>query len=252
MFSILGLVIAAVAAAALLLTPFLFAHLGVRGIFWLLGLSPLAVLISAAFLPQSEPCMDVPNLGSFAVKGAFPVLLAFALLWIGASVLWVFAERIGASQGLALGQIGTCLALGQVAGIAGPLIATRYGDLGCLRVSIAAGSIAMVVGGLLMVFGGLEASYLAGVALLSMAVMFLTPCFRTLMAALDGTGGVVAMSAAFYTVGFGAAPLLVAWMESAGAGYGAMAWLATGAFAASGVLASRVTASAPRVAGMAR
>jgi hypothetical protein len=77
---------------------------------------------------------------------------------------------------------------------------------------------------------------LLGVSLLSIAVMFLTPCFRTLMAQLDGNGGVVAMSAAFYTVGFGAAPLFVGAIESAGASYDAMAWLATAAFAASGFL----------------
>ncbi len=67
----------------------------------------------------------------------------------------------------------------------------------------------MALGGLLMVYGASHAAYIAGVSLLSLAVMFLTPCFRTFMAQLDVTGGVVAMSAAFYTLGFGAAPLLV-------------------------------------------
>jgi predicted MFS family arabinose efflux permease len=237
LFSVLGFVIAAVAAAALLLTPFLFAHLGARGIFWLLGVTPIAVLLSAPSLPRTEPRVtDGPHLSAFAVKGAPFVLFAFALLWIGASALWVFAEGIGATQGLSLADVGTFLAVGQVAGVAGPVIAARFGERSGLRVSIAAGSMTMAVGGLLMVFGRVPGSYVAGVSLLSIAVMFLTPCFRTLMSQLDATGGVVAMSAAFYTAGFGAAPLLVGWMESAGASYDAMAWLATAAFATSGIL----------------
>ncbi len=208
LFSLLGFVVAAVAAAALLLTPFLFTHLGVRGIFWLLGASPVAVLAAAPGLPRVESrVVDTPHFSAFAVKGAPSALTAFALLWIGAGALWVFAERIGSAQGLSLAQIGSYLAIGQVVGIAGPVMAARFGERAGLRLSIAGGSAAMAVGGLLMVYGASHAAYIAGVSLLSIAVMFLTPCFRTFMAQLDVTGGVVAMSAAFYTLGFGAAPL---------------------------------------------
>lgn len=240
LFSALGLVIATVAAVALLLTPLLFMHLGARGIFWLLGISPTAVLASAPFLPRVKPrTADVPHVSAFRIVGARYVLLAFALLWIGASALWVFAERIGSSQGLSLAEIATFLAIGQVAGIVGPVIAARFGERAELHVSIAVGATAMVVGDFLMVFGGMPSTFVAGVSLLSIAIMFLTPCFRTLMVQLDGTGGVVAMSAAFYTVGFGAAPLLVGGIESAGASYGAMAWLSVVAFTVSGILAAR-------------
>jgi hypothetical protein len=55
-------------------------------------------------------------------------------------------------------------------------------------------------------------------------------------------GSVVAMSVAFYTFAFGAAPLLVSWLESAGGGYRAMAWLTAVAFALSGLLALSVRA----------
>lgn len=250
LFSALGLLIAVVAAAALLMTPLLFLHLGARGIFWLLGISPIAVLVSAPSLPRTGPrTTGAPHLSALSIIGARPALFAFALLWIGASALWVFAERIGSSQGLSLTEIATFLAIGQVAGVAGPVIAARFGERAGLHVSIGAGSTAMAAGGLLMVFGGVPATYVTGVSILSIAIMFLTPCFRTLMAGLDGTGGVVAMSTAFYTVGFGAAPLVVGGMESAGASYGAMAWLAVLAFAASAILAvhsrnSRVRAEA--------
>ena len=44
------------------------------------------------------------------------------------------------------------------------------------------------------------------------------------------------MSVAFYTFGFGVAPLLVGWLESRGGGYGAVAWLGALAFVVSGLL----------------
>ncbi len=89
LFSLLGFVVATVAAAALLLTPFLFAHLGVRGIFWLLAASPVAVLLAAPALPRAKPrAVDTPHFSAFAVKGAPSALIAFALLWIGAGALW--------------------------------------------------------------------------------------------------------------------------------------------------------------------
>jgi predicted MFS family arabinose efflux permease len=237
LFSILGLVIAAVAAAALLLTPFLFAHLGVRGVFWLLSACPLAVLLLYPVLPRAEPrAADAPRLGAFSISGALPVLIGFALLWIGAGALWVFAERIGAAQGLSLTEVGRYLAVGQVAGVVGPVMADRFGERVGLGLSIAAGSATMAAGGLLMVYGAAPVTYVVGVSLLSIAVMFLTPCFRSLMAQLDASGSVVATSVAFYTFGFAAAPLLVGWIELAGASYGAVAWLATAAFFSSGLL----------------
>jgi predicted MFS family arabinose efflux permease len=244
LFSILGFVIAAVAAAALLLTPVLFELLGVRGVFWLLAASPIAILLAAPWLPRSEArATDVPRLGAFTVGGARAVLSAFALLWIGASALWVFAERIGTAQGLSLAEVGRYLAIGQVAGLAGPLLADRCGERVGLRRSLALGSLAMAAGGLSMVLGQTHMTYVVGVCLLSAAVMFLTPCFRSLMARLDSSGGVVAMSVAFYTFGFGLAPLLVGWLEAAGGSYGSVAWLATLAFIASGALSLCVQSS---------
>jgi MFS family permease len=151
--------------------------------------------------------------------------------------LWVFAERIGAAQHLSLEEVGTYLAIGQGAGIVGPIIAARYGERYGLHRSLAIGSAVMAAGGLLMVYGASAWSYASGVSLLSAAVMFLTPCFRSLMASLDSTGSVIAMSVTFYTVGFGIAPLIVSAIHTSGNDYGSVAWLAAAAFALSGVLA---------------
>ena len=62
LFSMLGFVIAAVAAAALLLTPLLFHYLGVRGVFWLLSATPITVLLAALWLPRANArATDVPR-----------------------------------------------------------------------------------------------------------------------------------------------------------------------------------------------
>jgi predicted MFS family arabinose efflux permease len=237
LFSLLGLVIAGVAAAALIVTPFLFDAVGPRGVFWLLACSPLAALATVRWLPKRAIVGDdVPKLGALRISGALPVLSAFALLWIGASALWVFAELIGAQQGLSLGQVGTCLAIAQVAGILGPLAAHRYGDRLGLPVSIAVGSAVMAVAGLVMIYGNGSLTYTAATSFLSIGSMFLAPCFRSLMARIDGAGSVVAMSVAFYTFGFGVAPALVAVLRPAGSGYGTVALLATAAFVVSGAL----------------
>lgn len=236
LFSALGLAIAVVAALALLAAPVLFTHLGPRSVFWLLVASPCAGLASARWLPGGvAPPDGLPRLGALAMPGALPALIAFGLLWVGASALWVFAERIGAAQHLSLEQVGSFLAIGQVVGILGPLVAARYGQRLGLRTSLAAGSAVMAAAGLVMVYGHGAWPYAAGASFLSLAVMFLAPCFRSLMAALDTTGSVVAMSVTFYTFGFGAAPLLVAGLRTDG--YGNVAWLAATAFVASGVLA---------------
>lgn len=246
-FAILGFVIAVVAAVALYLTPLLFQYFGARSVFWLLSASPLAAIAVSPWLPASEAAgrSSVQHTGALGIKGAKPVLFAFALLWVGAGALWVFAERIGTAQGLTLEQVGSFLAIGQIIGIVGPTIAARCANEGTLQLCIAVGSVLMAVGGLWLVYGGSHFSYIAAAALLSIGSMFLAPLFRTLMARLDTVGSVVALSVAFYTFAFGAAPLLVSWLEAAGGGYRALAWLAAIAFAASGLLAFSVRSRSP-------
>jgi predicted MFS family arabinose efflux permease len=245
LFSLLGLVIAAVAAGALIITPYLFDIVGPRGVFWLLTCSPLAVLAMVRWLPTRAAVADnAPKRGAFGVPGAVLILVSFALLWIGASALWVFAERIGTAGGLSLAQVGSYLAVGQVAGLAGPVAAARFGERLGLRTSIAVGNAVMAVAGLVMVYRKGAVGYCGGAAFLSIAVMFLAPCFRSQMAQLDLSGRVVAMSVAFYTFGFGLAPAVVGVLHSTDSGYGAVAALATAAFVLSGALAVAVRSTA--------
>lgn len=238
LYSILGFVIAGVAAAALVATPLLLQVVGARGVFWLLTCSPIAVLATFEGLPASMATGSAaPVRSALRIPGALPVLISFGLLWVGASALWVFAELIGTASGLTLPQVGTYLAIGQVAGLLGPILAARYGKWVGLRVSIVIGNVVMALGGLAMVYGHGPIGYAGGAAAMSIAIMFLTPCYRTLMATFDVAGRVVALSVAFYTFGFGLAPALVGIIHDPTSGYGSVAVLATLAFAVAAGLA---------------
>jgi AAHS family benzoate transporter-like MFS transporter len=237
LFSVLGFVIAGVAAAALILTPYLFDIIGPRGLFWLLTASPVAVLALARKLPQSaSPVENLPILAGFSVAGATPLLFSFGLLWIGLSALWVFAELIGTNSGLSLAQVGTCLAIGQVAGILGPIAAGRYAKTMGLRRSIMMVNILMAVAGTMMIFGRSAWLYTLAVSALSIGSMYLSPCYRSQMAEIDSSGRVVATSVAFYTFGFALAPALVGVIHRAGSGYGDVNTLATIVFVVSAML----------------
>ena len=234
LFSILGFVIAGVAAAALIATPFVFDWIGPRGLFWLLAASPVVVLMLGWRLPRkAAPVEKVAFLSAFAVPGAMPLLLSFGLLWIGLGALWVFAELIGTRTGLSPGAVGTCLAIGQVAGIAGPMIAGRYAQRLGLRRSIAVVNLLMAAAGILMIFGNAAWMYTLAVSLLSVGSMYLAPCYRSQMAVIDASGRVVSASVAFYTFGFALAPALVGILHREGGGYGDVAVLASAVFALS-------------------
>jgi len=239
-FSLIGMAVAVVASLALVATPWLIAYAGPASVFWLLAGVPLLLLAYLARLPLlgqgSEISTErVPR--SVRISAA-ALLVAFLLLWSGASGLWVYAERIGAHQGLTPAQIGLWLGIGQLVGIAGPLVAAWGGPrLGISR-SLVAGCIGMAVAAIFFVFGGNAWLYGVGGCLASFWIMFLVPCFRSRMAEMDTSGRTVAASAGFYTVGFGAAPLVVAAITTEGHGYAPVAIFCVACFLISAALAS--------------
>src|SRR5262249_43533905 len=161
---------------------------------------------------------------------AATLLTAFLLLWVGASGLWVYAERIAAYQGITPAQTGLWLAIGQLAGVPGPLAAVWGGPHLGLRRSLVAGCVGMAIAGVIFIHGGTAWLYGIGACLASFWIMFVVPCFRSRMAELDPSGRTVAASAGFYTVGFGIAPLIVATVTTEGKGYAPVALLCSACF----------------------
>ncbi|HUI60095.1 MAG TPA: hypothetical protein VLX90_07725, partial [Steroidobacteraceae bacterium] len=175
---------------------------------------------------------------------AAALLVAFLLLWCGASGLWVYAERIGAYQGLSFQQVGLWLGIGQLAGVAGPLAAAWGAPRLGARTSLITGCFGMAIAAVCFVFGGNAWLYGVGSCLASFWIMFVVPCFRSHMAELDGSGRTVAASAGFYTVGFGVAPIVVAAITTEGQGYAPTGTFCCVCFVVSAALAAGLRAPA--------
>ncbi len=124
LYSFIGTAVAVVASIALVAAPWLTEHAGSAGLFWLLAAVPLLLLPLVLRIPRlGQRAVNAQSAPRGARRPGVELLLAFLLLWCGASGLWVYAERIGAHQGLSPSEIGLWLSIGQLAGIPGPLAA---------------------------------------------------------------------------------------------------------------------------------
>ena len=244
-FSIIGLAVALAASFALVATPFLVQWLGRPGTFWFLGvfagglvfvthwLAPLA-----KFHPEGDAALAH---GGARLLSANPLLalLSFGFFWAAAAGLWVYAERIGLRNGLSLKEIGFYLGLGQLGGIPGPLCVGWLARKWRLPPLFAVAILSNVVAGLAFVLVPNGWVYCIAAAALSYWAMFLTPCFRTLMALLDRSGSIVAASVAFFTVGYGASPLLITFFIGGQRGFWPVAIICSGLYILSTVLVMR-------------
>ncbi len=244
-FSIIGLAVAIAASVALVLTPYLVDRFGRAGTFWFLASFAAGLLLFAHWTKPLTPAADeeAPTIAATAAgfrtvtaPNALLALSSFGLFWAGCAGLWVFAERIGLGHSLSLQQIGFYLSIGQLAGIPGPICVAWLARRIRLPPLFAVALLATIVSGLIFVFVPLGWAYCLGAVLLSFLSMFLTPAFRTLMALLDRSGAVVAASVAFYTIGFGAAPLLITFFLGEGEDFVPVAMICSVLYALSAVL----------------
>jgi predicted MFS family arabinose efflux permease len=238
LFSMIGTAVAVAASVALFAAPVLTQHAGPASLFWMLAVVPLLLLPCLPRIPiPQDTTTTVPGMRLQGRLASAALLVGFFLLWCGASGLWVYAERIGAEQNLAPTAVGMWLAVGQLAGIPGPIAAAWAGPRLGLRPALAAGCLGMAVAAVLFIFGGRGWTYGLGGCLASFWIMFVVPCFRSQMAAIDPSGRAVAASAGFYTVGFGAAPLVVAAIHTEGDRFASTALFCVACFLVSAGLA---------------
>lgn len=242
-FSIIGFAVAVAASVALVLTPFLVEWLGRPGTFWFLATFAGGLLLFTHWLkPLASKQLSLgdgplsTDAGRILAINPMLALCSFGLFWAAAAGLWVYAERIGLHHGLTLEQIGFYLGIGQLGGIPGPLCVGWMAKRWRLPPIFAIAILSNVFGGLLFVFVPNGWIYCLAAALLSYWAMFLTPCFRTLMALLDRSGAVVAASVAFFTVGYGASPLLITFFLGGESGFIPVAVICSGLYILSATL----------------
>jgi predicted MFS family arabinose efflux permease len=226
-FSAVGLAVAVAASIALFATPYIVELGGRRGTFWFLALFAATVLPVISLIPH-RISQTVPTFGDTVMKlNPLLALFAFAAFWAGCAGFWVYAERIGLHQGMTLTEIGFYLSIGQIAGIPGPMLVPYLARRLSLPLLFIMAIVIDLAAGLTFVFATTGWVYSLGAALLSFWAMFLTPCFRTLMAFIDRSGTVVAASVAFFTIGYGAAPLIVGFFLVPDQGYAPVAIICT-------------------------
>ena len=242
LFSMIGTAVAVAASVALFAAPVLTQHAGPGSLFGMLAVVPLLLLPCLSRIPIPQDAVaTVSGMRVQARLASAALLVGFFLLWCGASGLWVYAERIGADQSLSPTEVGMWLGVGQLAGIPGPIVAAWVGPRIGLRLSLAAGCLGMAVAAAFFIFGDRGWTYGLGGCLASFWIMFVVPCFRSQMAAVDASGRAVALSAGFYTVGFGAAPLVVSAIHTEGDRFASTALFCIACFLLSAGLASAVS-----------
>lgn len=218
--------VAGVAATVLLLTlPYAVLPWGYAGGFALLGVVCLIALPLFWFLPAAPGVPERSESATHRLTGAVVATLAgvFMLEMCGQGV-WAFTERIGASVGLGLTDIGKVTALGNFSGLIGSVVAawlgTRKGRTAPLAVGVAATACAQWF----LVNAASGTTYAVAQIGWGLAFYFTAPYMMGLAASLDRQGRWTVTAGALMMLGAAIGPL-VAGSAIENWGYPGFAWL---------------------------
>ena len=218
-FGVYLVVILSVAATFLYFIP---ALLDMGGKSWVFALIAIIIVINFLFVswlpashgedhPASSP--DVQPLPYLLVALGLATVFFY---FMAQGEAWAFMERIAAAAGLSGETIGAGLALSNIGGIVGALIAAvvniRFGR--ALPIIISA---IISIAGLLILLGEINGLRFGLATILYLFAWNLTqPYFSGIMAELDPKGRVVVMMGAVQTAGLGLGPGIVGLMIQGG------------------------------------
>ena len=211
-FGIYLMVILSVAAILLYFIPGLLASGGKAYVFAVISLLVAINFLFVSWLPVShgEEHISSDDAGEPLPYVLVGLGLATVFLYFMAQgEAWAFMERIAAHAGLSGQTIGNSLALSNVGGIVGALIAAlvsvRFGRACPIIIS----AVISVVG-LMLLLGDINGLRFAMATMLYLFAWNLTqPYFSGIMAELDPKGRVVVMMGAVQTAGLGLGPGVV-------------------------------------------
>lgn len=216
-------------AALMWAFPLALATAGMWPIYATLAGLPAASAVLVRLFPENAADAGALTRGPDARSAAVPAragtfgLVGLAAYFVAAGAIWSYLEPIGGDFGLDTAEVGTALAAAAFAGMAGSLLvvvlATRFGRLSCLGVGTAVGILAL----LLLLGGGHETRYRAGVGLFTLAWNFAFPYQMGLLSQLDRTGGIAISSLVIQLLALALGPLLAAAIVS-GAGHATILW----------------------------
>ena len=214
-FGIYLVVILSVAATLLYFIPGLLASGGKAYVFALISLLVAINFLFVPWLPVShgEEHVIPKDAGEPLPYVLVGLGLATVFLYFMAQgEAWAFMERIAANAGLSGQTIGNSLAVSNIGGIAGALIAAsvsvRYGRAWPIIISAV-----ISIYGLVVLLGDIDAVSFGTATICYLFAWNLTqPYFSGIMAELDPKGRVVVMMGAVQTAGLGLGPGVVGMM----------------------------------------
>ena len=214
-FAIYLVVILTVAASLLYFIPAILAFGGKTYIFAVIS---LLIAINFLFVPWLPISHGEEHSSLIKEEKPLPYVLVglglatVFLYFMAQGEAWAFMERIAANAGLSGQTIGTSLALSNIGGIAGALIAAlasvRFGRAWPIIISAV-----ISIAGLVVLSGDINGLSFGMATMLYIFGWNLTqPYFSGIMAELDPKGRVVVMMGAVQTAGLGLGPGVVGMM----------------------------------------
>lgn len=213
--------------AGLWCLPPLLERFGLNGAYFLIAALALLVGFVAATLPEGRVArVDAPPVVTRETwLLASVVLVSILLFYTEQNAVYAYLERFGSAAGLTPQYIGFSLGIASLTGFAGAAliawIGTRFGRVVPLLIGTA-----LQLGCLALLAGQLNAAtYLGGMAALTLAWNAQNPLQLGILAGVDPSGKALAVSATVTGIGLAIGPAAAA-LVMGGGGYGAILWLA--------------------------
>jgi hypothetical protein len=155
---------------------------------------------------------------------AILLLLSITIFWAQQNALYAYMERLGSTAGLSAQFIGFALGFANLSGFVGASLVAWMGSRLGRQLPLALSTLLQLACLWLLARASGNSSYLFAVALIALCWNVVNPIQIGILAEVDGTGRLLALSSTVIGVGLAAGPALGAAVLS-GADYSRVLWL---------------------------
>ncbi|MCR8923171.1 MFS transporter [Dasania sp. GY-MA-18] len=211
----------------LALLPGLIAQTGLLGLLTVLLLLDFVAMLAVLLLPGAgKTVSQLIKLSSIMQPGSLLALMGCFFFFFNVGCYWTYIERMGAASGLAASFMGWGLSIGVAVGIAGALLAAWKGERYGRGIPLAIGAVGTVIAVLMLAGVITEALFIASAALYNFVWNYSLAYQYAAVNAVDRSGCSVAVAPAFHSMGAALGPGLAALLMVQG-DFSAVLWLIT-------------------------